>query len=467
MIRTSIFLLGLVLWAPQDSEPAPIPEAAAQKDAEKLIKDLFKDEYAAKSPADRVTLAKKLAEQAEASKEDAGLRYVLLRESISVAAGVCDVRLALKSTERMAKLFKTDAVLLKSETLQSLTKSARTTDEASQISAAWLKLSKEATEVDDFAGADKAVSAAVAQARKANNTLLANRSAARSKEVADLKAKFDKIKKMKETLAASPEDPAANFEVGQYECFSKSNWAVGLAYLAKGSDAALKDLASRDLAGPTTPPEQAAIGDGWWDLGEKKTPARDEARHRAAFWYEKAIAKLTGLALTKTDKRLFELRGEALGRGTWVDVSEPKLYGLGGKFLVGTNGKTVRLTKFPDGEFDGLTIHAKVAPGTTAPDFRVEYEVNSRAIYVFMNQLQSSKLDKNTWNFEVSSPCPGKEDFLFHVLITDGEYVGYVDRKEFFRSPTGRETIAGFEIMSIKPRGEDLTFDQIKLRRRQ
>jgi hypothetical protein len=84
-----------------------------------------------------------------------------------------------------------------------------------------------------------------------------------------------------------------------------------------------------------------------------------------------------------------------------------------------------------------------------------------------MNQLQSSKLDKNTWNYEVSMPCPGKEEFLFHVLITDGEYVGYVDRKEFFRVPTGRETIAGFEIMSIKPRGDDLTFDQIKLRRRQ
>src|SRR4030095_3855857 len=101
-----------------------VPEGAAVKDAEKLIKDLFKDEYAGKAPADRVILAKKLAEQSEATKDDVAGRYGLLRESISVAAAPCDVRLALKSADRMGKLFKTDAVLLKSETLQSLIKSS-------------------------------------------------------------------------------------------------------------------------------------------------------------------------------------------------------------------------------------------------------------------------------------------------------------------------------------------------------
>lgn len=466
MIRTWVILLGLL--AAQDSEQAPVPEGAAVKDAEKLIKELFKDEYAAKAPADRILLAKKLAEQSDATKDDAAVRYVLLRESISVAASACDVRLALKSADRMGKTFKTDAVLLKSETLQSLIKSSKTLDEASQISAAYLKLSKEATDVDDFANAEKAVSAAASQAKKAQNTLLVNRSAARTKEIADLKGKHDKIKKMKETLAANPEDPAANFEVGQYECFSKSNWTAGLAHLAKGSDAALKDLASRDLGGGgATPPEQAAIGDGWWDLGEKKTPARDEARRRAAFWYEKAIGKLTGLSLTKTEKRLFELRGEELAHGTWIDVSDPKQYGQAGKVLVGTTGRTLRLTKPPEGEFDGLTLRFRIAPGNTAPEFRIEYEVNSRAIYVFMNQLQSNKLDGNTWNYESSRPCPAKEEFLFHVLISEGEYVGYMDRKEFFRAPTGRETLTGFEIVCFKPKAEDLTIDQIKLRRRQ
>jgi hypothetical protein len=465
-MRTWIILLGLL--AGQDSEPAPVPEAPALKEAEKLIKDLFKEEYAARAPADRILLAKKLAEQAEATKDDAAVRYALLRESTSVAAAACDVRLALKSADRLVKTFKTDAVLFKSETLQALIKSAKTVDEASQIAAAYLKLSKEATDVDDFAGAEKAVSGASAQAKKAQNTILANRAAVRTKEVADLKGKYDKVRKMKETLAASPEDPTANFEVGQYECFSKSDWVAGLAHLAKGSDAALKDLAARDLAGAgAPPPEQAAIGDGWWDLGEKKTPARDEARRRAAFWYEKALPKLTGLSLTKTDKRLFELRGEVLGHGTWVDVSDPKQYGQNGKVLAGTTGRTLRLTKPPEGEFDGLTLRFKVAPGTAAPEFRIEYEVDSRAIYIFMNQLQSNVLDKNTWNYEVSRPCPPKEEFLFHVLITDGEYVGYMDRKEFFRAPTGRETLTAFEIVCFKPKPEDLSIDQIKLRRRQ
>src|SRR5258708_2286999 len=51
--------------APVDvSKRLSVPEAAKQKDAEKLIKDLFKDQYGKKAPADRQLLLKALAQQA-------------------------------------------------------------------------------------------------------------------------------------------------------------------------------------------------------------------------------------------------------------------------------------------------------------------------------------------------------------------------------------------------------------------
>lgn len=72
---------------------------------------------------------------------------------------------------------------------------------------------------------------------------------------------------------------------------------------AKGSDGALRDLASRDLTEPSAAAQQAAVGDGWWDLSEKEgAPAvKQRLRERALLWYEKASGALTGLYRAKVD----------------------------------------------------------------------------------------------------------------------------------------------------------------------
>ena len=370
----------------------------------------------------------------------------------------------------MGKLFKVDLLALKSETLTAAIKSAKTSEELIPIVSAYLKLSKEATDVDDFAAAEKAASAAAAHARKSQNLLLVNRAAARVKEIGDLKSKHDKVRKMKETLAANPEDPAANLEVGQYECFTKGNWAVGLPFLAKGADAGFKDLAVRDLAGSTSPADQVQIGDGWWDAAEKRPPgAREELRRRAMTWYEKAVGKLSGLALTKTERRLFELKSEVLGRGTWLDIADPKLYGQNGKIVTLTAGTAVRLTKPPEGEFDGLMVRIKLTAGK-ASDFRIQYEAKGKALVVYHKdgQVQSAKLEGNTWQSEVMTLCPGKDEYVFHVLINEGEYVGFLDTREFFRIPTPRQALTlPFEMLVFNAKSSDVTLDQIKMRRRQ
>jgi len=63
MLMVSRALLGvLLLCVPlQDRPPlAPEPDAAAQKDALKKIRDLFKDDFAKKAPADQQALARRL-----------------------------------------------------------------------------------------------------------------------------------------------------------------------------------------------------------------------------------------------------------------------------------------------------------------------------------------------------------------------------------------------------------------------
>jgi hypothetical protein len=102
------------------------------------------------------------------------------------------------------------------------------------------------------------------------------------------------------------------------ECFTKGNFDIGLPMLAKGSDETLRTLAQKDLAGPETMPEQAALGDAWWARAEKETGvSRQRIRERAAHWYSRAVKETTGLTRVRMERRL-----EELGRA--VIVAPPK-----------------------------------------------------------------------------------------------------------------------------------------------
>jgi hypothetical protein len=69
----------------------PVPDAAKQRDAEKVIRDLFKEEYAKKAPADRQALMRALLDNASRSGEDLPSLWVLLREAQDIAVQLGDV----------------------------------------------------------------------------------------------------------------------------------------------------------------------------------------------------------------------------------------------------------------------------------------------------------------------------------------------------------------------------------------
>src|SRR5262245_13069863 len=111
-LRTLILALGAV--APlQDDPRLPVPDAAALKESEKLIRELFKDEYAKKAPADRQILVRKLYQQAQESKDSPAPRYVLLRESADLAAEVQDLPDCFKSLDELGKAFRVEGWKLK------------------------------------------------------------------------------------------------------------------------------------------------------------------------------------------------------------------------------------------------------------------------------------------------------------------------------------------------------------------
>jgi hypothetical protein len=116
---------------------------------------------------------------------------------------------------------------------------------------------------------------------------------------------YNEAKKFLETLAENPKDPEANAKVGRYRCFIKGDWKSGLPMLAKGSDAALQALATKELAGAKGADEQVSVGDGWWTLGESLTGvAKAQTQMHARTWYSQALPALKGLSKARVEKRV-------------------------------------------------------------------------------------------------------------------------------------------------------------------
>jgi len=292
-----------------------VPDPARQREAEKLVKDLFKDQYAKKAPSDRQALAKILLSQAEKSSDDAVALWVLYREALDAAIQACDVRTVTASIEGSARVFDVDAMSMKNAAFMAVGKNAKTPAELSALSKAQLELIDDLIAADQYDAADKSATAALQNAKRAGDAGLAVRATTSSKEVAEAKAKFQAMKNALQTLAKSPEDPGSNSQMGQFLCFVKGNWDLGLRFVIKGSDATLKSLAEKELALTALETDRVPLADGWYDLADKeKSPlCRKQMTAHAAAVYESALPGATGLVRTKIEKRLSELTAKLNG----------------------------------------------------------------------------------------------------------------------------------------------------------
>jgi hypothetical protein len=296
--------------APVDvSKRAPVPEAKRQQEAEKLIKDLFKDQYSKKTPADRKALARLLLAQAAKSQEDPVAVWVLCREAQDMAVQSCDIGAVLEAIEAVARLFDVDSMSMRNAALTATAKMAKAPDEYSALSEALQSLINEFVRADQYDSADKAATSAVQFARSSKDADLLARAMTRAKEVAEAKTLFQSMKRVMETQAKNPDDPAANLEIGRFLCFVKGSWDLGLRFIVKGSDAALKALAEKELAFPPLVEERVGIADGWYDLAEKeKSPLRkSQMLAHAKTVYESALPDAVALVRARIEKRLADI----------------------------------------------------------------------------------------------------------------------------------------------------------------
>jgi len=329
--RIELSCLTAALFQPQvRSDPASrakVPEPSLIQAAELRIRQEFKEEYALTSPLEKAGFANLLLGMASEKSDDPGTRYVLLREAMNAASQAGDLATTLWAIDRMANVFEMDVRPLREKVLSEAERVAAKPEDFWRLAQGRLIMAEEAVAVAQTDVAEKSAKEAAAHAGRAKSLFLAARASALLKEVSGQKARYDQVRKALETLEITPGDPGANLIAGQHGCFVRDDWEIGLRMLAKGSDAAMKALADRDLANPTEAAEQILVGDGWWTLAETKGgTAKDPLRKRAEFWYRKAAGAVPDQLRKRIDERLQELEDE-LAAASSVDLLrliEPK-----------------------------------------------------------------------------------------------------------------------------------------------
>ncbi len=289
--------------------PLPVPAKSACTEADKLVREVFHDEFAKATPADKMALGAKLLSEASAEGNDPVTRYVLLKDGIDASESAGDAVRALQAIEMLGRNFAIDLQSMKLDALTLATKSSITPSLAHTMTLTALALSEESLLAGRYELCVKAAQVAETLARKSHEAGMIGWA---SDWVHDTDAIQQEAQRIAPSLAKVKEGKAeasANTDVGRFFCLYCGRWEPGLPLLAKGSDAGLKSLATKELgASDLDPAAQVSLGDAWADLASKQNGfVKDATESWACHRYRLAEPTLTGLSKLTVDKKIREL----------------------------------------------------------------------------------------------------------------------------------------------------------------
>jgi len=324
-------LLGLALLLSQFQDRAPEPDAAAQKDTLKQIKDLFKDDYAKKGSVDQASLAQKLLQKGIETNDNLTSKFLFLKEARDVAAGAGDADTALRAATELGKSFTVDASAFKLAIITKMAATAREPEAARTLAKSCIPLVTESIRADAYDVAVSLLAKAETLARAAQDATLSARLSDLKKEVASLKDEYTRVKPMLEKPGTGDEDA-----IGRYLCFVKGDWDSGLPHLVSGAKGPLKALVEKDVLNPVDADKQAELADAWAEFASKERSAWRKSRiqMRVRNWLEKAQPGATGVLKLKIEKKLGELEEVEAGTINLLPMIDVKIDAVGGAWTL-------------------------------------------------------------------------------------------------------------------------------------
>lgn len=380
----------------QDSRRPEPPEKTKQA-ALKTIQEIFKDDYARKTPEDRRKLGRKLLEQAAGTNDDPPSEFMLLQEARRLAAESGDARVAMAAVMELERRFEIDARVLRTTTLSSVSQASKTPEDLAACAVQYIALAEDAARLLDSAAAEKALASAASLAKSAKNIALLTRIDAKMKQLSAQKMKLTAATRAQEILAKDPEDAEANGVLGTFMAFDQEAWEKGLPYLIKGKKCSARDAAELELANPSEAAKQAELGDAWWSVSDSLADDQRRAvRRRASVWYERARQGLSGLAKAKIEKRLSEVPPPEVWVPPGADPAALDRWKPSAPVSISAKQGTLKDAVAQLGQETGTAI----AMGDVDPSARVTYRVEQTGVLGALDALCRAGGVSYTWNQE-------------------------------------------------------------------
>lgn len=285
----------------------PVPRAASQSPSRALFKEAYAADLRDRTPAARLSLARKLVVDADKASANPTERFVLLFGACEAAAEGGDLQLVVRAAGSAAAAYTVDSMRISADVL--LKSPPKTTIVPAGALDAGILIEDAVARSVDFTAASKLL--AELETWTAGDLSAGRRLRDATRQLGEMRATRDKSVAALERLKTRPDDATANGTVGRFLCFVLEDYAHGLAYLAKCDAPAVASAAKRDLGTGTADAEAAVdTGNGWWDLsgdrGESDM-ARTGMRRRARFWYRVSLAAdASGLKRTVMEQRIAE-----------------------------------------------------------------------------------------------------------------------------------------------------------------
>lgn len=322
MILAPCVLIALEYLATVVQEPValpPAPDAAVERDTLKKLRELFKDDYSRRLPAERSAFAKTLFKKGVETLDDLPTKYVLLSEACELAVGANDIDTSLKASREISRSFAVDGQALNLSVVSKLAASIRDPESARTLARACFPLVSDAVRAETYEPAISLIAKAGTLAKTAQDANLLARLQDLKKDVDSLKDEFARVKPM----LGKPTDSEA---FGRYLCFVRGTWEAGLPHLSLGARPPLKPVVDKDLLNPKDAATQVELAEAWSEIARKeKSPwRRSRIQSRVRFWLENAQGSATGVLRLRIEKLMSELEEPEPGAVNLLRMIDPR-----------------------------------------------------------------------------------------------------------------------------------------------
>ena len=404
----------------------PVPSPEDQKRAEATVRELFKKELSeAKLPAQKLALADKLFQEAQATKDDPAAAYVLFGMASALAAAGGDLTTSIEMIETAAGRFEMNSASLKLDVLNKALPGLRSGPQpallAYELADLALNVMEDAILTDQIELAVEAYKLASGIVKRSGDNDLTQEVLSRNHCIQVFQKQYEAFRAAEKQLSVHPDDPAAHATLGRWHCFWKGLWEKGLPHLARAQPAELAALAQADLQSPENPKEQFQLAERWLQYAESESEeAKGHIQLRAAHWYRQALPDLSGLEKLTAQKQLEKLptvpplftrreRGEVVPGNVALQIA--------GAQVTGTNTTGTYL-------IDGAISESSIARGTSPVTWTIVLPKLYRLREIRLLLVEPHRVRPRHYGYIIAVSKDGKR-FVPLVDRSKGQWMGW------------------------------------------